>query len=658
MKTPFFSSIIIFLQVCFPFSTWGNNLIPIENFATDPLYTALSISPEGDSIAFLREFADLSYLCFSTIDSDQINRLKLGTALAYGTKVPREVATYHWINNERLLITTQVWDRIYGSIAINKDGKRWKGLTGWEAAPSEGLLVSAFEILFNFDHSGDDLLMLDRRDPDARDRKFPHVMRLDSITGATTMIQENPGDIGGWLLDDSGTVRIGVKSSASNQLIYRASAEGDWESIELPGRGHEKLRALGFGEGDHFYVKGFNEADRWCLYPYELADRSLGESILSDETYDTVPDGKVPTFAEIHLAAPILSSKDNHLLGMRYLTESPRIRWFDEHFAKIQKSIDLALPETVNIFVDASKDQTRMVFLAMSDVQPGIYYLLDQREKNLKVIGARMPWLDPKTLSPMHPIQYTARDGTGIHGYLTLPLGQEPKSLPLIVMPHGGPWVRDTWGFDPIVQLLANRGYAVLQMNYRGSIGYGSAFRMAGSKEIGGKIQTDIEDAARWAINIGLANPQRLAIVGMSYGGYSALFAAGDTPDLYKCAISISGVSDWTAMFQNDQTRPEYRQASDFWKKEIGDPELDEQTFQRISPYYFAEKIKIPVLFIHGKEDSTVPINQAKQMAKLLKKQGNVAQELYLGWEAHGLRKQRSREKAYAEIISFLEKYL
>jgi len=639
-------------------SLFATERIPIEHFTTDPLFTAVSISPEGDSIAFLREFGDTSYLCFSEIGSDKINRLKLGVAIAYGTKVPRDVGNYSWINNERVMITTLVWDRLYGSIAINKDGGRWKGLTGWESAPSEDLLISAFEVVYNFDHTGNDLLMLDRRDQDSKLRMFPHVMQLDTMTGSTRIIEENPGDISGWILDSSGTVRIGVKKQASNELIYRKDASSVWEAVVLPGRGHEKLRALGFGEGANFYVKGFNDTDRWSLFRFDLDQKELGESMIDDPVYDTVPEGHIPRFAELPLAAPILSPKDRHLLGMRYISESPRVKWFDETYASVQNGIDKALPNTINLMVDASKDGSKIIFLAMSDIQPGVYYLLDQSKRSLDVLGARMPWLKPSSLSQMLAIHYDARDGQTIHGYLTIPRGHEPKNLPMILLPHGGPWVRDVWGFDPLVQLLASRGYAVLQMNYRGSAGYGSAFRMAGTKEVGGKIQDDIEDAANWATSIGLADPKRLAIVGASYGGYSALFAVAHQPDMYQCAISISGVSDWKTMFDNDENRPEYRQASNFWKKEIGDPSMDEEFFQSISPYYQADQIKVPVLFIHGKEDSTVPIIQSKRMAKLLEKQGVVARELYLGWEGHGLRKQRSREKAYAEIVTFLEEHL
>ncbi len=631
--------------------------IPVENFTTDPLYTGLTISPDGKSIAFLREFSDIAYLCFSDIDdnSDEINRLKIGKANAFNTMVSRDVGHYWWINNERVLIATEVWDRFYGGIAVDKNGTRWKGLTGYEKSKDFHTLVAAIEVKYIPDDGGEEILMLNRRDADGKDRKFPHVIRLDTFTGSIHTIVENPGDISYWIFDNKGDVRLGVNSEASNKLIFRETVDAPWTPIEIPGRGHEKLKVLGFGKDSNLYVKGFNEEDRWSLFQIDLENIAVSEPLLSDPVYDVVPDGLNPGYAETPTVGMIMSKKDQKLLGMRYVAETPKVKWFDPEYEKIQSNIDKLLPNTINLFIDASNDESRLVFLSMSDRQPGVYHLLDRNEKSVKNLGSRMPWLRPANLSPMLAIQYQSRDGMTIHGYLTVPVGHQPKNLPLVVMPHGGPWVRDFWKFDPMIQLLASRGYAVLQMNYRGSNGYGSAFRMAGTKEIGGKIQDDIEDATLWAVAAGVADPKRIAIAGMSYGGYSALFAAGKQPDLYQCAISMSGVSDWPKMFDKDSRRPEYRRAAKKWTKEIGDPELDEEQLKARSPYYFAKDIKMPVLIIHGKQDSTVPMSQAKQMAKQLKKFGNKPETLYLGWEAHGLHKQRSREEAYQKIIDFLE---
>jgi dipeptidyl aminopeptidase/acylaminoacyl peptidase len=225
-------------------------------------------------------------------------------------------------------------------------------------------------------------------------------------------------------------------------------------------------------------------------------------------------------------------------------------------------------------------------------------------------------------------------------------------------MPHGGPWVRDVWGFDPFVQLLASRGYAVLQMDYRGSPGYGSEFLMKGKRQIGLGVQDDIEDATRWAIAAGVADPERIAIVGSSYGGYSALFGLGKSPDLYRCGISIAGVTDWLSIFKRSERRDEYRFARRTWIERIGDPNEDEDFLVSISPVNFADEIRVPVLMIQGKEDRTVPPQQAKIMIDALKKARAEVDELYLSGEGHGLTNERTRMLAFERVVEFLEQHL
>jgi len=260
-------------------------------------------------------------------------------------------------------------------------------------------------------------------------------------------------------------------------------------------------------------------------------------------------------------------------------------------------------------------------------------------------------------MSPTYAVKYAARDGLLIRGYLTVPAGHPMKGLPLVLLPHGGPWVRDVWGFNSLVQLLASRGYAVLQMNYRGSRGYGSAFGLKGRREIGRGIQHDIEDGARWAIAAGVADPQRLAVVGSSYGGYSALFAAGHSPGLYRCAVSIAGVTDWLAIFKRGE-QEEYRFARQRWLEEIGDPEEDEEQLRAISPVAFADRITAPVLVIQGKEDRVVPPRQARDLLRALERAGAEPESLFLSGEGHSINGERARREMFERLVQFLERHL
>jgi dipeptidyl aminopeptidase/acylaminoacyl peptidase len=260
-------------------------------------------------------------------------------------------------------------------------------------------------------------------------------------------------------------------------------------------------------------------------------------------------------------------------------------------------------------------------------------------------------------MAPMLPMTYAARDGTTIHGYLTLPAGGQKKNFPLVVMPHGGPTVRDIWGYHPMVQFLASRGYAVLQMNYRGSPGYGDEFYSSGKREIGRGIQTDIDDATRWAIAQGYADPSRIAIVGGSYGGYSALFALAHSPELYRCGISIAGVTDWTDIVK-ERKGEEYRYAFLHFKDWIGDPKTEASFLTSISPVTFADRITAPIFIVQGKEDRVVPPKQARKIIAALEKAGHKPQVLNFSGEGHGIKQPKNRARLFTEMERFLGQHL
>jgi len=226
-----------------------------------------------------------------------------------------------------------------------------------------------------------------------------------------------------------------------------------------------------------------------------------------------------------------------------------------------------------------------------------------------------------------------------------------------VVLPHGGPWARDVWGFSPLVQLLANRGYAVLQVNYRGSTGYGDELFRSARRQIGGQIEQDIEDGTRWAVAAGIADPKRVAIVGASYGGYAALFALGRSPDLYRCGVSIAGVTDWLAIYE-DSDATTYKEARRHWREQIGDPETDESRLRAISPVNFAEQIRAPVLIIQGRQDKRVPLDQAKRMITALERAGRKPDSLLVSGMAHGMAPEAKRLEVFKAVVSFLEREL
>jgi dipeptidyl aminopeptidase/acylaminoacyl peptidase len=244
-------------------------------------------------------------------------------------------------------------------------------------------------------------------------------------------------------------------------------------------------------------------------------------------------------------------------------------------------------------------------------------------------------------MAKVFPISFKARDGLVINGYLTVPPKHQPEHLPLIVYPHGGPWTRDSWQFDELAQFLANRGYAVLQVNYRGSVGFGRSFFEKGRRQVGHGIQDDIADGARWAVQMGITDPNRMAIMGGSYGGYSALMGLIQTPELYRCGISLAGVTDWIGIVQND--RQLFPNAYGFIVQNVGDPTRDAAELRDISPISHVDKFQAPVLIVHGKDDPIVPYTQSTTLVDELQKQGKTYEFMARANEMHGLQNAKNR---------------
>jgi dipeptidyl aminopeptidase/acylaminoacyl peptidase len=496
--------------------------------------------------------------------------------------------------------------------------------------------------------------MLDERDYAGEERLFPHVIDMNTQTGTQKQVVKNPGNVIDWMPDRQGVVRVGVEhSNGKSSLICRDDASSPWRHLLSTDQDIESApMPLGFSsDGKGIYLAAYNERHFRALYLCNLAEGKLMEPLLELPGYD------VEFQYSGYYTGPIWSDSKQAIVGFRYVTDGPHVKWFDEQYEENMAVVDQALPGKINLPVSISNQDRTLLIYSFSDRQPGVYYLFTLDDGKVEGMFHSYPWIKPEQMAVMNPITYNASDGLQIHGYLTIPLGQKPRNLPLVVMPHGGPWVRDMWGFDPLVQMLANRGYAVLQMNYRGSVGYGSEFSKKGEQEVGGAIQRDIDDATRWAIAKKVADPKRIAILGASYGGYSALYALGKSSDLYCCGISIAGVTDWVRIYKKFDD-PEYELAREYWVKEIGDPEKDEEKLKAISPVNFADKITAPVLIIQGKDDKVVPPKQAKEIIAALEKAGRKPESLFISGEGHSFSLERSRRLEFKAIEAFLRKNL
>lgn len=634
--------------------------LPVEDFARGPHTSSARLSPDGKHLAFLRDHNGRTMIHVANLGTNGLTRLDPGDALLVND-VPKEVGGYSWISDRRLLLITTVLNSIYGVVAVNLDGNGATPISGYEDNRINliGTKFFASEVIHTFNDKNHTVLMLDRHEGGVGNPNRPDIIRVNTLTGVPVTVLKNPGEVIRYGLDQMGVARFGVLAHGEQSgAIYRASEKAPWQTILPLKKRDGQMRPLGFDAGtDRIFVADLTAEKRWAVFRLDPATGNLGEPLLSDPKYDVIPDRFVPAIDGVPFAGPIFSEQTKALVGIRYYTESPRVKWLDPDFVKYQAAADRRFPNTVNLLVDQSRDGRKLLWLVFSDQDPGSYHLLDLDQKSFRLVGVLRPWIDPAKMAPMLAIKYAARDGLEINGYLTVPVGHQPKDLPLVVMPHGGPWVRDVWGYAPLIQLLANRGYAVLQMNYRGSTGYGDALYQEAKREIGGKIQDDIEDAVRWAIAAGVADPKRIAIMGGSYGGYSTLFGLGRSPGLYRCGISFAGVSDWPAMFE-DSDVAENRLAKKYWREQIGDPTKDLERLRAASPVNFADKITAPVLIIQGKQDQRVPQDQAKRMIAALEKAGRKPESLFLGGVGHDYGQQKDRLQIYNAVVAFLEKNL
>jgi dipeptidyl aminopeptidase/acylaminoacyl peptidase len=639
------------------------DLIPIEDFARPPVFTRVQLAPDGKTCAFIREVDGVDALFFADVATAKVQGFDLGHAMGIdlggGARElgQREVQWYRWLGPKRVLVGIGYWNLIEGTAAYDLDGTNWQAISG---VVGQGPVIRlhyrplhAYRALHSF-NDDTHVLMLDQHGSLGDERLFPDVIDMNSQTGSYEQVAKNPGNVVAWTADRQGVVRIGLQRDKGKiSLIYRDDGKSSWRP--LPGfeqNPEASPMLLGFSsDGKSFYFAAYNEKHFRALYRSDLSTGTISDTLLEVPGYDV----EFP-YAGL-LAGPIWSDQKQAIVGFRYVTDGPQVKWFDEEYAKNMAAINQALPGRVNLPVSIVNQDRSMLVLSFSDSHPGAYYIYSPENGKMQGFVRARPWIKAEQMAVMNPISYKARDGLEIHGYLTIPQGQAPHSLPLVVMPHAGLFVRDIWGYDPLVQMLANRGYAVLQMNYRGSAGYGQEFSKKGSYEVGGKIQDDIEDATRWAIEKKVADPKRIAIVGASYGGYSALYALGKSKGLYCCGISIAGVIDWVSLYKK-LDNPEDRFAREYWAREIGDPAKDEEKLKAASPINFAEEIKAPLLIIQGKDDKIVTPKQAKGMITALEKAGQKPQSLFIADEGHGFRKEKSRLQEYKAIEAFLVKHL
>jgi len=470
-------------------------------------------------------------------------------------------------------------------------------------------------------------------------RATPGVYRVNLATGATTLAVAPQDHVWDWVADSAGVIRAGMAQDGKRSwLVYRKN-EQDRFSRSARGAGDARSgieRFVPIRGTDRGYALAQTPAGRVGLYAYDFARERLGALLYEDaqvdlEGFQTDPDGR--------------------LLGVDTSGDRPATRWFTPDTARRQSQIDAALPGRANRVIGASGDRARILVFSESAGDPGAFYVF--AEGRAILVAAVSPGLADKPAPEMRAVRYRARDGLEISGYLTLPTGRPAHGLPLIVMPHGGPFARDSWGYDPWVRYLADRGYAVLQPNYRGSTGFGRAFVAAGDGQWGRGMQDDLDDGVAWLAGQGVADPNRVCIMGASYGGYAAMLAATTRPGAWRCAVSFAGISDVAGQLAYDHKTFEER-AFRAWKARIqGDaPSLD-----ALSPIAHAAALRMPLLIAHGTADDTVPPDQSIRLHETLTRLGRAHDYVAYPGQGHTLEGPADNADFLARVGRFLAEH-
>ena len=363
---------------------------------------------------------------------------------------------------------------------------------------------------------------------------------------------------------------------------------------------------------------------------------------------------------EVDVSNLMLSTKRKKLIGVSYLDEYREVVYFDKETAEMMASLESAFKNKVVSVVSRSEDEVLNIVYVGSDTDPGHYYLFDKVKNTLKSLVSPMDWLDKSQLSPMKPIRFTSRDGLTLRGYLTIPKGSKGKKLPLIVNPHGGPYgIRDTWGYNPETQFFASRGYATVQVNFRGSGGYGRKFQQAGyGGKWGAEMQNDLTDTVKYLVSEGIADPKKVCIYGSSYGGYATMAGLTFTPELYKCGINYVGITDVSLLF--DSLPKHWEPQRETLKKQIGDPN-DKALMKKMSPLYHVDKIVAPLMIVQGAKDPRVVKKHAINLRDALEERGITLSDdewIMKENEGHGFQKEENKIELYTKIERFLAKHL
>jgi dipeptidyl aminopeptidase/acylaminoacyl peptidase len=603
----------------------------LRDFFGRPERSFFRLSPDGKILGFMQPYERRENLHVVLLSSEgkapDFNKARRLTA-----ETERDIEGYFWKGNEHILYVKDFGgDENYHVVSVDVNSGKVEDLT-----PFQKVRASIVDDLKDDpDHV---LVQYNKRDPKVFD-----VYRINVRTGDSTLVAQNPGDITNWVTDHLGRVRVATTTDGVNtSLLYRASEKDSFKTV-LTTDFRTTVEPLFFTfDNKSLFALSNRGRDRTALVVLDPDTGQESKPLFED------PDVDLDGVSYSHKRKVLTYASFNTWKEQRHVFD-PETRTL---FAKLQEK----LPGYEIIIQDENLAEDTFIVAAYSDRTPGTRYVYFSNSGILTKLGEINPRIDPSNMASMRAVTYTTRDGLKINGYLTVPVNCEPRNLPVIVNPHGGPWSRDSWGFNPEVQFLANRGFAVFQMNYRGSTGYGRVFWEKSFKQWGKTMQDDITDGVKWLIQEGIADPKRVGIYGGSYGGYATLAGVTFTPDLYAAAVDYVGVAN---LFTFMNTIPPY------WKPYlkmmhymVGDPEKDAHLLRDASPVFHVDNIKTPLFIAQGANDPRVNKNESDQMVEALRKRGVEVKYMVKVNEGHGFHNEENQFEFYGAMESFFRKYL
>ncbi|MVN90246.1 S9 family peptidase [Mucilaginibacter aquatilis] len=616
--------IVILLPAFFSCQEEDRRQIPISDFFKTPDKSFLKISPDGKYLSYLKPYKDRQNLFIQSLED---GKERMATSFT-----DNPVRDYFWTFNNQLVFSQDVTEmdevKMY---ALDVNTLQVRTLLSQTKTRIR---------LLNRSRQNPDVvtIIMNKRNPATFD-----VYRLNVKTNELTLYITNPGNITEWYTDNNGKILLAKASDGVDEtILFRSNEQAQFKPI-IKNNFKNKVDPVAFtNTGNTFYALSNVNRDKSALVEINALTGREQKVIYATDKADIMDVGYSRNKRRLEYAGWEDAKPHKHFLN----TEAGNM------FSDLKKKLSNGAVK----FVDRDTAETKFVITTYTDRNPGTSYLYEKSTGKLTQLSNLNTSFKPEELCAMKPVSFKAGDGLLINGYLTLPLGDKDKDLPVVVMPHDGPWNRNNWGYSAEVQFLANRGYAVFQINYRGSTGYGKKFMSAGFKQVGGKIQSDINDGVQWLIKEGIADPKKIAIMGARFGGFSALYGMSFHPKTYNCAIVQYGLINFFNYLKD--VPPFLKPRLQMTYEMVGNPETDADVFRAISPVFHADKIKSPLLIFQGAKDPRANISELNQFVRALQKNNVSVKYVLKDNERNFFKSEHNRMAMYTDIEKFLSTHM